>query len=293
MQKSVLVFILFFFTTWMAYSQPVEVRFDYNAVGDVEFSAYNNTKAPLFVHIILGDLQNTYYHQETLPIVKIVEPGYNSLFNLEHDISAAGGIRFHHEIKIFRSNPVSEVNLDFPYLIPLKSGKLGKSVLVKDIDGFMGLQALKSWIATGFEAQPGEEVFAARNGIIVEISGAHREEGALIKYNGWNNTITVLQPDGTLASYCNVSDSESQWKVGDRVYSGQYLGQIAPGADELIFLVFYENLDSKDFNFIFPRFFISEDHTDIILSDTEFTVLHPEYIRGLEMDKREKRKFLK
>lgn len=292
MQKSGVVFILFFFTIWMAYSQPVEVRVDYNAVGDAEFTAYNNTKAPLFVHIILGDLQNTYY-QETLPIVKMVEPGFNSLFNLERDISTAGGVRFHHEIKIFRSNPIPKVNLDFPYLIPLKPGTQGKSVLIKNMDGFAGLQAANSWVATGFEVQPGDDVFVARNGTIVEIAGSQREKNSLINYNGWNNTVTILQPDGTLASYCNVSVPEKMWKTGDKVYAGQLLGQIVPGETTLIFIVFHENIRTKNLNFIFPKFFIDTNKTDIILSETEFTVLQPEHIRGLEMDKREKRKYIK
>lgn len=291
MQKWAFLFLLVFFVN-LADAQPVEVRADYNAVGDVDFVAYNNTKAPLFVYVILGDLENTYY-RETLPIVKKVEPGFNALFTLERNLGGEGGIRFHHEIKYYRSNPLADVDLGFPYLIPFEPGKKVQSVLVENINGFMGLKVPKSWTATGFKAQSGELVFAARNGIIAEITGSARDEDAAINYNGWKNAVTVLQADGTLACYRNVVVQEKKWKVGNKIYAGQVLGQIAPGANGFEFLIYHEKLQSNGLTFVVPQFVLSGDKTDIILSESECTVVHPLEIRGLEMDKKEKRKFLK
>lgn len=290
MQKLAVLFFLFF-TTVLSDAQPVEVRADYNGVGDVDFVAYNNTKAPLFVYVILGDLENTYY-PETLPIVKKVESGFNPLFTLERNLSG-GSVRFHHEIKYFRSNPVGDVHLDFPYLIPFAPGKKVESVLVENIDGFMGLMVPKSWSANGFKANPDEDVFAARNAIITEITGASRDEGAVINYNGWTYAVTVLQSDGTLACYKNVTVPDKTWKVGDKIYAGQVLGQIAPGAKELVFMVYHEKLQTDGLTFVVPLFVLSKDNSGLILSGSEFTVVHPVEIRGMEMDKREKRKFLK
>ena len=272
-------------------AQPVEVQADNNAVGDVDFVAYNNTKAPLFVHVILTDLRNTYY-KETSKYIRRVEPGFNALFTVEKVLDG-GPVSFHHEIKYFRSNPLAEINLEFPYLIPLEPGKIVHSVLVENINGFMGEKVPKSWTATGFEAQPGDPVFAARNGIITEINGAHREGNTLISYNGWNYAVTILHSDGTLACYRNVITPVKKWKVGDKIYAGQFLGEIAPGANELVFMVYHEKLNSNGLTFIVPEFVLSENKTDLILSESEFTIVHPGEIKGMEMDKREKRKYLK
>ncbi|MCG6189554.1 M23 family metallopeptidase [Maribellus maritimus] len=291
MQKGTFLF-LFNILVYFSVAQPVEVRADYNAVGDVDFVAYNNTKAPLFVHLILGDLENTYY-RETLPIVKEVEPGFNALFTLERNLGGEGSIRFHHEIKYYRSNPVADVQLDFSYLIPFEPGKKVQSVLVEDINGFMGMKVPKSWTATGFKAKSGDKVFAARNGIITEISSASRNADVAVNYNGWKYAVTVLQNDGTLACYRNVAVPEKKWKVGDKIFAGQLLGLVSPGAKELIFLIYHEKLQSNGLTFIVPQFVLSENKTDLILSESEFTVIHPIEIRGIEMDKKEKRKFLK
>jgi len=291
MQKFVCT-VLLFLLPYFAGSQPVEVRIDYNSVGDAEFVAYNNTKVPLFVHIILTDLRNTYY-TETVKLMRRVEPGFNNIFTLERNLGGGGNVYFHHEIKYFRSDPVAEVNLDFPYLIPFEPGKKAESVLVENMNGFLGAKVPKSWTATGFKAQPGDGVFAARNGVIVEITGARHDENVLLSYNGWDYAVTILQPDGTLACYRNVVVSEKKWKVGDKIYAGQALGKIVPGADELVFLVFHEKLSSNGLVFIVPQFVISENKTGLILSETEVTVVHPENVRGQEMDKKEKRKFLK
>ncbi len=291
MKKPVL-FALMLYTAYFTIAQPVEVRSDYNDVGNVDFVAYNNTKAPLFVSVILGDLQNTDY-AGPMPIVKMLEPGFNTLFTLEKQIGSEGQVQFHYESKYYLSDPKGGFNYDFPYLIPLMPGRKVKSVLVKDINGFMGPKVPKSWTATGFKGQPGDKVFAARNGIIVEIAGEKRKAGKLLDYNGWDNAATILQPDGTLACYRNVAVNEKKWETGDKIYAGQLLGEIADGANELDFLIYHEIPGSKGLTFIAPQFVLSEGKTDLILSGTELTVAHPPEIRVLEMDKKEKRKFNK
>ena len=62
-------------------AQLVEVRADYTGVGDVQFVAYNNTEAPLYLNIDFADLENTTFN-EPLPYIKLLEPGFNNLFML-------------------------------------------------------------------------------------------------------------------------------------------------------------------------------------------------------------------
>jgi hypothetical protein len=284
---SVFVFVFLFLNTG---AQLVEVRADYNAVGDCVFSAHNNSKTPIFLNIDFADLQNTTFN-ETLPYIKKLTPGFNSLFILSRDVDADVP-RFNYQLKSYRSNPTADVNLDFPYLIPFEQGSKVNVFDVENIDGFRGNKKLKSWMATGFKVKPGTPVYAARQGEIVEIAGFGRTDEPHFWYNTWNNAITVLQPDGTLICYKNVVDPEKKWKVNDMVYAGQVLGKVAPGETELKLLIYQNTLSSDDMIFIIPQFVIAPGKIQIVSPALDIEVVHPVEVRGLEMSKREKKKIL-
>lgn len=271
-------------------AQLVEVQADYNAVGDCIFSAHNNSKTPLFLNIDFADLENTTF-SETLPFVKKLTPGFNSLFTLPRDLDADVP-RFNYQMKTFRSNPTADVNLDFPYLIPFAPGTIVKAFDVENIDGFWGNKEPKSWKATGFKTEPGTPVYAARQGEIVEIMGASRSGDSQFWYNTWPNTITVLQPDGTLICYKNVVDKNKKWKLNDTVYAGQLLGEVPSNSSELILLIYQNKLGSDELIFIIPQFVFEPGKFQFVNSSINIKVVHPVDVRGLEMSKKEKRKIL-
>ena len=179
-----------------AFAQLVSVQADYTSLGDCVFSATNNAKVPMYLHINFADIENTTFN-EPLPYIKLLTPGYNNLFTLQRDPDADVP-RFNYEIKSFRSNPAADVDLDFPYLIPLEEGRQVQVFDVKNIDGFWGTEGLESWHATGFVVTPGESVYASRNGIVAEVVGETRTGDSRLWYHTWKNSITLLQPAGTL-----------------------------------------------------------------------------------------------
>lgn len=268
-------------------AQLAEVQANYNSVGDVDFIAYNNTPAPIFLNIDFADLENTTFN-EPLPYIKMLEPGFNSLFTLMREPDA-GVPRFNYQIKIFKSNPWALADLEFPYLIPLAPGKEVSVDEVESLAGFIGTSEPESWNATGFTVSPGQQVYAARTGTVVEVTGIQRSDDSQEWYHTWSNSITVLQPDGTLICYRNAVDSNKNLKVGEKVYAGQQLGTVAPGAEELIVVIFQHSLNSPDLRFIIPQF-VSEKQTGVLLTSMKYMVTHPDEIRGMEMSNREKRK---
>jgi hypothetical protein len=290
MNKQLLIAV-FFFLIIKSSAQLVEVQANYNGVGDVDFVAYNNTPAPLFLNVDFADLENTTFNEQ-LPYIKLLEPGFNTLFTL-HRYPDADVPRFNYQIKSFKSNPMALADLDFPYLIPFSPGKDVSVFDVKGLAGFWGTSLPDSWNATGFLAVPGEPVFASRTGIIVEIVGAQRTGEPQTWYHTWNNSITVLQPDGTLTCYRNVVDTSKKLKVNEKIFAGQQLGIVAPGSTEIIVLIFQRSLNSSDLRFVIPEFVTNENETGILLSSQKYKVVHPNEIRGLEMSNREKRRNLK
>lgn len=290
MLKPGFLFVFFILITKI-FGQQVEVQANYNSVGDVDFVAYNNSGVPLFLNIDFADLENTSFN-EPLPYIKMIEPGFNTLFTLQRDFDAELP-RFNYQIKYFRSNPAAEVNLEFPYLLPFAPGTEAIPFDVKAIAGFMGSAEPKGWLATGFTVTQGREVFASRNGIVVEVAGAARTGESQTWYHTWNNTITLLQPDGTLICYRNVVDKNKIWVPGYKVFAGQKLGEVAPRSTELILLIFHHSLNSDDFLFVIPQFVTGENKTAMLVTSERYKVFHPDEIRGLEMNSKEKRKILK
>lgn len=271
-------------------AQPVDVQADYNGIGDCVFSANNNSEAPVYLHLNFADLRNTSF-SETLPYVKRLEPGFNTLFTLQRDLDADVP-RFNYDVKSFRSNPMADVDLNFPYLLPFNEGEKIRAFDVENIDGFRGRTKLDSWSASGFYAKPGTQVRACRNGVVVEIVGAKRSDNPQTWYNAWNYNLTIMQPNGTLLCYRNVFDKQKALQVGQAIYAGQVIGLIAPGANSLEVLIYHHSLNTKGLMFVIPQFVIADGTIDFVNPANEYTVVHPVSIRGFEMTKRERKKIL-
>lgn len=290
MIRKYFLLLLFAFFVLTIKAQSVDVQADYNGVGDCIFSANNNSKASVYLYLNFADLQNTSF-PETLPYVKRLTPGFNSLFMLQRDVNADVP-RFNYDVQSFRSNPMAKVDLNFPYLIPFNAGEKIRVFDVTNIDGFKGATTLDTWTATGFYATPGTPVCACRNGEVVEVVGAKRNENTQAWYNGWSYNVTLMQPEGTLVCYRNVLDKQGALNVGKTVYAGQVIGEIAPGANSLEVLIYHHSLNTKGLMFIIPQFVIREGEIDFVNQATEYTVVHPNSVRGLEMTKRERKKIL-
>jgi len=289
MNKLLILFVLLFVFE-RSFAQSVEVQANYNSIGDCIFSAHNNSKTPMFLNIDFADLENTTFN-EVLPFVKKLDPGFNNLFTLERDLDADVP-RFNYQMKSFRSNPTTIIDLDFPYLIPFNVGSKVKAKEVKSIAGFRGAEELKSWVAIGFHAKSGDKVYASRQGIIVEIAGKQKSEDTQSWYNGWNYSITLLQADGTLICYRNVVDNSKILKLNQKIHAGQLIGEIASFASELTMLIYQNSLNSKDLRFIIPQFSTGELELEFMNIAKEYVVVHSNSVRALEMNKKEKRKIL-
>lgn len=284
------IFFIFFSSIFSVQAQLVDVSADYNSIGDCIFSAHNNAKTPLFLNVDFADLENTFF-PETLPYVKKLDPGFNSLFTLERNLDA-GVPRFNYDIKVFKSHPMPDIDLTFPYLLPFNPGEKVRAFDVTSLQGFWGKEEPKSWTATGFFAKPGQTVFSGRKGIVVEICGPVRDGNPQAWYNTWTNAITLLQTDGTIISYKNVRKTENL-KLNQVVQAGELLGEIPKGKSELLMVIYHQSLNTDDVRFVIPEFMVNENSRSIVNSVEEYKVVHPDKVRGMEMSKREKRKYLK
>jgi hypothetical protein len=290
MQKVAVLFI-FLLQFVLVRAQLVQVEYNYNNVGDCIFGAHNQAKTPLYLQMWFTNLEYTSFREE-LPYIKKLDPGYNTLFTLARE-SEESAPQFIFEIKTFRSDPAPKVNLDFPYLVPFAPGTEIKPVDVNSIAGFWGPEEPKGWKASGFLASQGIPVFAARQGQVVEITGASRAGNSQTWYNTLSNAITLLQPDGTLIIYKNVVDKSNSLKLNQKIQAGEQMGELAAGANELVIVIYHYSLSSTGLQFIIPSFLTEPGKTEIVNSAQTIKVVHPDEVRVLEMTKKEQRQYLK
>jgi hypothetical protein len=287
----ILFILIFSFAALVTKAQLIDVQYNYNNVGDCSFGASNNAKTPLFMHLYFTNLENTRF-TEPLPYVKKLEPGYTGLFILQREMDMDAP-SFIFEIETFRSNPIPDVNLDFPYLIPFEPGTKIEPFDVQNIDGFWGDQNPEMWRASGFFARQGDKVYAARQGQIVEIVGETRKGDPKTWYNTWTNSITLLQPDGTLITYKNVVDKNSKLELNQKIHAGEILGEIESNSSELVIMIYHNVLKSSELQFVIPVFVTAQGKTEILNPSLNIEVVHPIEIRVLEMTKKEQKKLLK
>ena len=269
-------------------AQLVEVENNVTSGGTVVFGATNFAKTPVFLKVEFTELQNT-TNDDIRIYYRKLEPGYNNLFSLL-SANGRGAPYFYYKVKSYRSNPVANVDLDFPYLIPLQPGTTAQIFDVKNIDGFWGEEKLNSWYATGFKVNDGDKIYAARSGEIVEIIGNRRDEEPALWYNTWTNIITILQPNGTLISYKNVIDKDGKLKLNQKIFAGEILGEVALNTSEVVVLIYQHSIRDDDLLFIIPQFVTNVGEFEMLNKSMSYNVIHPTEVRAIEMTKKEKRK---
>ncbi|MCY1722190.1 hypothetical protein OU798_17685 [Prolixibacteraceae bacterium Z1-6] len=264
---------------------PVEVRTEYYH-GNRIFSAHNNAKFPVYLHLYFKEISKLSFREKE-PYVKLLQPGFNELFTLEN-YSERGQPPFEYTIKYYPSNPLAEVDLDFPYLFPFEEETTVVPKKVKSIDNFLTKYKTAGWSANGFYTLAGQVVCASRTGIVVEIL-TEREEDIIVPNHKRTSQITLLHANGTLACYLNVSATKSGLELNQKIYAGEGFAEIVSGADELIVLFYKNQLLSEELDFLVPKFQIDETEVKPVIYEKEYVVVHPVSVKVLELTKKEQR----
>lgn len=267
----------------------VQIRLSYNKARNATFfSAYNEAEYPLFVHIHFKEVSKLSFFEKQ-PYIKKIPHGFTNLFVLEksHERNLP---RFPFEFKVYPSNPLAVVDLNFPYLLPFCEGE--KAILQEVDTSNQVLSVLpnkEDGFYYGFRAFPGQEICACRKGVVVDIFSN-------IEVNPENNSmegysyITLLHEDGTLATYFNATSKNEPLKLNQTIYPGNVFSHLNSISNQVIVAVYYNRLFSNDFIFISPKFQLPETDANLLEINKKYTVTHPKEIRLLEMNKKEKKK---
>ena len=108
---------------------------------------------------------------------------------------------------------------DFAYTLPFSKNK--KYSVYQGYDGKFSHQNAKS---LDFSLKIGDEVFAARDGKVVQVLVNNTKNCLTSDCAKFNNKIIILHNDGTFAEYVHLKQNGSVVKIGDTILEGQLIG---------------------------------------------------------------------
>ena len=165
------------------------------------------------------------------------------------------------------------VNADFKeknisYTLPFALNKAHS--IFQGYEGKFSHQNAKS---LDFSLKIGESVFAARAGLIVQVIINNNKNCLTKECAKFNNKITILHSDGSLAEYVHLKQNGSVVKVGDHVSEGQLIGYSGntgwSKGPHLHFSVFTPTIEGGR-NYIKTKFKVKGSSTPVYVAEKKF-----------------------
>ncbi|MBN1819966.1 MAG: hypothetical protein JXR31_10250 [Prolixibacteraceae bacterium] len=269
---------------WLSAQNEYQVKYDLDAVGNVNFSADNYSTFPVYVALDFSYLENASF-SEKLPFIKRVNPGTNSLFTIYCETDMPGP-DFNIEIKWFISDPSPEVDPEYPYLIPVSSGS--EVLVTSEIEK-------ENNRSIGFELIGSDEVVASRKGIVIRLINNNHPNLPTEKGKQFN-LVQLLHEDGTIGEYYNFAYHQINCKLGQTVLPGQIIGKanrIENNNYMVGFSLFHSDLNSKNKIFLIPEFLLEGSKISQVEMGKVYKSVQDEKIIIKELSGKEKREYKK
>ncbi len=113
----------------------------------------------------------------------------------------------------------SEYDEDFIYKLPFKKGEAFK--VHQGVNGNFSHQDKYAW---DFTMPVGTEIYAVRDGLIVELEKRNSRNCNKQSCSAYNNYIKILHSDGTIAEYLHLKKNGVKVKLGQMIKAGQLIG---------------------------------------------------------------------
>ena len=134
---------------------------------------------------------------------------------------------------------------DYEYYLPLKKGDSFKLY-----QGYNGSFSHTNENALDFTMPVGTEIYAAREGIVTNVTEHNDKTCGKPKCIEFNNLIRIYHSDGTFAEYTHIKKDGALVNVGEKVEKGQHIGYSGnvgfSTGPHLHFVVYFQRLEKME-----------------------------------------------
>lgn len=158
---------------------------------------------------------------------------------------------------------------DYVYWLPFE---VGKTQLI--FQGYRGKLSHKDSDALDFNLNTGDKIFAAREGLAIEVVENNTKSCSDISCAKFNNRIIIMHSDGTFAEYSHLKFQGAEVNPGDQIKKGQLIGYSGntgySTGPHLHFSVFINRLDGKR-DYIKTKFRTSDSEATLLEEKKSYT----------------------
>ena len=133
---------------------------------------------------------------------------------------------------------------NFKYYLPF-----GKGAEFWLSQGYNGKVSHQNENALDFKMPIGTKVYAARDGVVIDVEESFSKSCTTAECAKYNNFILVYHSDGTFAEYTHIKKNGAQVKTGDQIKIGQFIGYSGDvgwaTGPHLHFIVFFQRLKER------------------------------------------------
>jgi len=227
--RSYLILILFILQSIDSFSQkqkdePTTYKDDFS----IEWKKNSDTLILIAKSKILAPLQITFKSKkDNLELKEFLLNPKDSLVLVKYfgnQTSTEFISRFSDSVRVgyfFGHKSLISADLNYQYRLPFKKGK--KYEVSQSFNGKASHNDEKSKYAIDFQLNIGEEIYAARGGIVVKAIDWFTKQGGAELRNAANR-IVILHSDGTMATYAHLDYKGVFVNEGQKIKKGQILG---------------------------------------------------------------------
>lgn len=197
-------------------SVQVEVKREKNRL---HVTAINSN--PFTVTLILDASGKNYSVPERLPVTRVLEPNSKGRILTVSVDQTAVAFSFNTSYKWHMGDAQARHDDSYVYRLPYQHGsshRIGQ--------GFAGTfsHTGRSNYAVDFIMPEGTRIYAAREGIVVQLREDSNQGGPEDRYKNESNFVIIEHPDGTYGEYAHLKRQGVMVHLGQRVSRGQFIG---------------------------------------------------------------------
>ncbi|WP_108722891.1 M23 family metallopeptidase [Rhodohalobacter barkolensis] len=303
--STIITFLLFLFLSsdLIARQSNVKIEVQRNNRDGYTFYATNQSPSPFIVTIDFSTLTNL-RASTSLPYSRNVSRGRSRIFKLTKEM---GNLQTNYRYRYRTHTGCLDTEPDdIEYLLPYPEGGKARSGELSYVYERLNHDAPEDWYSIVFYMKDESKIHAARKGTVISIRDGDNSTHEGLVYSSDRNYVVVAQDDCTFARYSVFRDDEIFVNVGDTVYPGDPLGEMAGEefgfGNQIRLLIYYRNDESVTFNredsegihnwhYVKPKFRTSAGESQNPETGMEYISIHPEDVITEEMGRRERRRW--